>query len=363
MKEKILYWLEPFLRLPVMGLDISDSSIKYIKFSTGGGIKIDFWGDTKIPLGIIVDGEIKEEDKLVAILRELHSSMGRTLRSSFAAVSLPEEKSFWRVVQLPKMKHEDVRNAIRWELEANIPLPVEDLIFDYEVIEPPKNHLDHMDIAVAAFPKETVDSYVRALRQADFTPYALELESQAIARAIISNLDSGTATLIVDFGKLRTSFVIVAGGSIVYTATIDLGGNILEAHIAKDLGVSEEKAVSIKKEVGLNIRALEGKVYSALLPSIASLVGELKRVIEYYERHREHFHGASSHVDEVLLTGGDANLLGLDTYLAANLAIPVRRADPWVAVKTRLRYPIPPITSNLALGYTTAIGLALRGVR
>ena len=103
-REKIVSWADSFLRPPLLGLDISDTSIKYLKFRSGQKLSFDAFGEIAIPPGVIVSGEIKDEEAFARVLNGWLAKEGRSLRSSFVAVSLPEEKSFSRVIQLPKVK-------------------------------------------------------------------------------------------------------------------------------------------------------------------------------------------------------------------------------------------------------------------
>lgn len=362
LQKKVLQWVEPFVRIPTMGFDISDRSIKYVKFSDERRLTIASFGEITIPEGAIVNGEILAEGKVVEAVKTWRASAGRHAVAPFVIASLPEEKSFVRLLQLPKVKIDDIGNAIRWEIEANIPIPPEELLFDYEVIEPLKNGFDHLDILVVAFPKTIIESYVLMLKHAGLDPVVLELESQAIARAVLPLSPEKEVRIIVDMGHLRTSFSITCGGAILFTTTIELGGKNFEENIARALAIGPEKAIEVKKTVGLNKGGFDGKVFFALAPAVAAFTAELKRTIEYHEQHIEHMHGANAKVGEVILTGGDANLLGFDTYLAANLRIPVRRGDPLMRIRHRLAYHIPPIVQNESLQFTAALGLAMRVV-
>ena len=363
LKEQILKWTAPFIDLPVAGMDISDRTIKYLKFRSNSGIDIDIWGELAIPEGLIVGGDIKNEEGLVKVMGDWLSREGRAFGSSFMAVSIPEEKSFLRVIQIPKVKLEEVSGAIRWEIEANIPLAPEDLIYDHEVIVPLEDHLDHYDVVITAYPKVVVESYVRVLKKTGLKIFSLELESQAVVRALIANLREKKSRIIVDFGRNRTGFIIFAGGAMILTSTIGVGGSALEDNITKILKVNREEAIRLKKEVGLNKKEKNGEVFSALLPVMATLADELKRVAEYYRNHTLHTHGATKDVDEVLLVGGDANLWGLDTYLSSILQIQVKVADPWASVRGRAKFLVPIIPKNQAIAYATVIGLAIRNFR
>ncbi len=348
--------------MSVAGIDISDLSVKFIKFRQSKNIAIEFFGESSIAEGIIVNGEIKDEDKLIKVLEEMVSTEKR-LRYLPVVASLPEEKSFLRLIQLPKVDRGKIENAVRWEIEANIPLSPEELWYDHEVIEPLEDHLDHVDVVVTAFPRALVESYIRVFKRAGFFTMALELESQAIVRSVIADLRVRPAEIIVDMGRTRTGIIIVSGGAIIFTTTVGLGGRILDNNISRALGVNQEKAVAIKKEQGASRRAEDGKVFSAVLPAMSVLADEIKRAVEYYVHQGPHLHGASPIINTVLLTGGDANLKGLDTYLSSALKIPTRLADPWVTIKNRLDTVVPSIPRNKALAFTTAIGLALRGIR
>ena len=359
-KNRILNWINPLIRLPAVGIDISDQSMKYIQFRGKDELEISFFGEIEIPAEIIIDGEIKKKEDLAKTLSAWFQKEKKRLDSPFVVVGLPEEKSFLRLIQLPQTKREEVAGAIRREIETNIPLPPEKLIYDYEIIEPLKNHLDHFDVVITAFPKDIVESYAEVLKIAGLQPIAMELESQAIIRSIIAKLREESAKIIVDIGRNRTSVIIFSGGAIIFTTTLSLGGHTFEENIAKNLKISMEKAIAIKKEFGLHKKEFGGQLFSALVPPVAALTDEIKRAMEYYRTHPAHIHGGHPIINTILLTGGDANLLGISTYLASNLKIPVYLANPFAAIEKRLRHSIPPIEKNQSLAFSAAIGLALR---
>ena len=362
MKEFILQTIDQFVRSPSLGLDISERNAKYFSFTSVKPLSIDMFGEIEIPEGIIEQGEIKKEQELIRIFALWHTKQPRHIRSAYITASVPEEKSFVRVIQLPKIKKREIALAIRWELEANVPIPPDQLIYDYEIIEPIDDHLSHVDVSITAFPKSIIESYVRVLTQAGFKLSALELESQAIIRSCVPELHTRKTYIVVDMGRNRTSFIIFSGDAIRFTTTIPLGGKTLEENIAKELGVSIDEAMEIKKESGLDRRVQDGKVFSSLIPALSVFVDELRRSIFFYQDHATHTHGAESIVSSVILSGGDANLLGIDTYLASALKIPVIVADPFMRTRSVLAEPIPAMSPHIALSFTTAIGLALRQI-
>lgn len=353
------------LEFPVTGLDISDLSMKYLSFDSTkkNKILIGTYGDIAYPEGIITSGEVKNEEKLTEILTQWFTKEKKKLPSPFVVLSLPEEKSFIRAVQIPRVKSEDVVNVIRWEIENQIPLPLEEVMYDYEVIDPLQDSQDHLDVIITAFPRDILNAYIRAIKGAGLKPYAIELESQSIVRACIPQLHNPEATMVVDIGRTRTSFVIFAQGATLHTSTINVGGAMFEQRIMAQLKVGAQEATQIKIDVGLDKTRANGEVFAALAPLISIMGDELMRAISYYYTHATHAHGATPQIARVLLSGGDANLQGLDTYLTSALKVPVERADPFSVIHEKLAYDIPPLTKREALAFTTAIGLALREIR
>lgn len=361
LKERMVQWAERWIRLPVAGLDISDRSIKYVKFSDDRSGGLEQWGEEQIAEGILVEGRIEKEQEFIAILRALHARFGSKWHAIGVAASLPEEKSFLRLLQMPRVKPEEIAGALRWQIEGQIPLPAEDLAYDYQIIEPFVGTTDHLDIVITAYPKGIVESYAHVLKESGFQPVALELESQAIARAVLEPTRAPEAVMVIDMGRNRASIAVCAAGSVLFTATLSVGGRRMEEEIARIMAVAPEEALRIKKEEGFVAHARGGKVYEALLPLMDTLAGETARTAAYYEDRISHIHGGNPGIARIVLSGGDANLLGLDTYLASRAHIPVEVADPLRGAGGGYgRYLVPAMPKNEALAFAAAIGLARR---
>ena len=97
-----------FLELPSFGLDISDESIKFIELvRTKDGIRVNRFGERKIPPGIIESGKIKDPKQMEEILVSLRKEEG--LKS--VRVSLPEEQVYLFNLKLEKAGLENVREG------------------------------------------------------------------------------------------------------------------------------------------------------------------------------------------------------------------------------------------------------------
>lgn len=369
------------LKPEAFGLDISDLSLKIVKLKRKGEkISLASFGEEAIPKGIIESGEIKDEDSLSKIIKEaIKNIKGQNLKTKYVVSSLPEEKSYLKVIQMPKMAREEIAQAIGFEAENYIPLPIEEVYLDFQIIQPLYNHLDHFDILVAAMPKKIVDPYVSTLKKAGLKPLALEIESLAITRALIKDEISPFPVLLIDLGATRTSFIIFSGTSLRFTSSIPISSQTFTEAIAKNLKVKSVEAEKLKMKYGLGpslktyLKEKSGdnkvereiiqdkSIFEVLIPVLTDLTEQIKGYISYYQSHAEHEHLPSNiqSVKKILLCGGGANLKGLPEFLLKELKIKTELGDPWVNISRGK----PEMSFEKSLSFTTALGLALRGIK
>lgn len=352
------------LKPEAFGLDISNLSLKIVKLKKEGKfLGLSCFGETKLRPGIIEQGEIKDEKALSKFIREgIDKVEGEALRTKYVVADLPEEKAFLDVIQMPKMKEEELEKAIQFEAENYVPLPIDEVYLDFQIVHPLHNHLDHLDVLIAALPKKIVDPYVGALKMAGLKPKALEIESQAIVQCLIKQNTAARPVLLIDIGLTRASFVIFSGHVLRFTSTIPFSSQIFDKAISKTLKVDLKKAEKLKIKQG--IKNQKGEVFKALIPCLTDLIEQIKRCIAYYQSHAKHQHlpPNGKGVAEIKLCGGVANLPGLPEFLTQELKIPVQRGNPWINILAPGRKQLPQLPSEEALRYTTALGLALRGI-
>lgn len=365
------------LKPEAFGLDISDLSLKIVKLKrTKNSFELAYFGESELKPGIIKEGEIRDEGKLVEAIRLAIKSAGARNLGKYVVASLPEERAFLQVIQLPKMSEEDLKSAVIFEAENYIPLPIDQVYLDYEAIVPVRNHLDHLDILLAALPKKIIDSYVSCLKEARLTVKSLEIESLAIARSLVKEETSSQPLLLIDLGATRTSFIVFAGHSIRFTSSIPVSGNNFTQIIAKNLDLKDAEAEKLKLKYGLEEKIKlkigqgngsaekeRGKIFEALVPALVDLVQQIKRCLEYYQSHTSHEHLGfdAKEISKIIFCGGGANLKGLAELLALELKIPVEMGNPWTNIFQEKKENALEFSGSLR--YATALGLALRGVK
>ncbi|NQV00998.1 MAG: type IV pilus assembly protein PilM [Parcubacteria group bacterium] len=350
-----------FSKRPCFGLDLSNLSFKIVQLKKEKGkLSLSSFIKKDIPKGLVEDGEIKKEKELSSIIKgSLKEVNGRSLQGRRVICNLPEERVFIRIIQLPKMKKEEIDQAVKWEAEAHIPLSIDEVYLSWQVIDLPANNSNQIDVLIAASPKKLVDSYMNLLKESGLKPIALEPESVAVVRSLISPNDF-TPTIIVDLGISGTNFVIFSASTICFTSHIRISGNLFSQVIMKELKVEAEEANKLKIKIGLDKTKGE-KVYQVLKPIINDLAKQINDYIAFYHDHVGHIHSRNGTIKQVLLCGGDSLLLNLPSFLSKQLDMPVKIGDPLINILSDKKERLA-VSNELKkpLAYTTALGLALR---
>jgi type IV pilus assembly protein PilM len=373
MLENLILKPEPF------GLDVSDLSLKIAKLKKKKNyFKLSSFGEIELKPGVVISGEIKNGESFSKSLKELIRKInGEKLKTKHVVVSLPEEKSFLQVIKLPKIKEEEIDNAVRFEAENYVPVSIDQVYLDFQVVPPLSGELNHLDVLIAAVPKKIVDPYLFYLKEAGLKPIAFEIESQAISRALVKNELSTSPLLLIDLGATRTSFIGFSGHSLRTTSSISVSSQNFTEAISNNLKVDLAEAEKMKRKHGLeekiklkpnsstNLISERGEIFESLIPSLADLAQQIKKYLDYYKTHNfyDDLPDGKKSVTKILLSGGGANLKGLVNFLSLELKIPVELANPWVNILPEKLKELPKLPFDKSLGFTTALGLALRGIK
>jgi len=392
-----------------LGVDLGSTSLKLVELRSEKGVPtLVTYGYAERAMGDIVRGNAEEVQKnAVDLLQKLFKSAGA---ESYQAISaLPNFSVFNSVITLPVMSKKDLTQAIQWEAKKVVPMPLEEVILDWEIIEEVKtdgtispspisaslsseksapsetplaklekeniegslsnqntsglggiSNSSSIDVSAAsskerklyrvlltAASRSLVKKYVEIFRLANLQLLAIETEAFALARALVGK-DEAT-TMIIDSSAVTTDIVIIEKGIPVLNRSIDVGGVTLTRSIANILNIDFKRAEQFKRDVGLGgTSKIPGIIEQALKP----VVEEINYSLNLYQNK------AGQTIEKVILSGGSAYLPDLDNYFAKLLNVKVVIGDPW----SRVAYPadLKPALQEVAPRFAVAIGLALR---
>lgn len=209
-----------------LGLDISDRSIKAVQFKHTilNRLALAAIAQADLPPGVLVEGELKQPAPFVQALGALLTKprFGH-FTTTYTVASLPETKTFIKMIDVPKMSEAELPQAIRWEAEHHIPIPIDETYWDWQAIGRPGKANARQPVLLGVAPRATVDSINQVLLESRLVPAALEIEAVAIARSLLPLPDgSADASMIIDFGGERTSLIVFDQGTIQFTVSVPI---------------------------------------------------------------------------------------------------------------------------------------------
>ncbi len=342
-----------FLRMSAAGIDISDTTVRFIDFEMKNGQRfIKSYGERPLPPGTMSAGYINNPAPVIKILSDIKKETG----IFFANVALPEEKAYLFKIQVPKLPHSELYDAVGFRIEENAPISVAEAIYDFTIISENKKDTDHYDVLVSVIPSKVAEAYADVFKAAGITPLTFEISSQAISRAVASPESAGSY-LIMNLGDTKTGLAIVNRGVVFFTSTVPIGVEDIDKVIAKVFSVSIGDVPDIKSEI-----MASGKQDMNLFLEVMDVTGPIKEEVvklsAYWKTHSVGIAHTSSEINKIILCGGDTAMPSVDEYIYAATGIKTEIADVWRNIFSLEDY-IPPISHNESLDYAGAIGLAM----
>ncbi len=333
-----LLWRNPTNH--TIGIDISDHIIRavLIRHSKHKHVLKKF-DEVELEEGWIQNGVIQDA---VSVQEVLKGSLLKTISPGYGAavVGLPEAHGFIKTVTA-------VDGGLEAEVARHLPFPYEEVVED-SINYGPTADQQRMVYGFAAIKKEVSESYWEVLSALGLHIRALEIESQAIARAYAQVLTSvQQISILVDIGRNHTTFLVVQNDHIDFTHTSQMiSGKLLTAAIQKQAGWSLDQAEQQK------IIAPEDPTVKAITTRFGVvLANELQRVVDF---HTEHQATRSGNNYVIYLTGGGSQIPNLRLYLEDIIKYPIQPAT----LPKNVSLPKKMVPERFSYG--TAIGLGIR---
>lgn len=338
----------------VLGIDIGTETIKIVEVGwKNGKAQLKGVSVTEIPEQLIDDGLIIDQTALEAVIKKTIETSGFKARDVVAAVG--GRSVYMREIMFPIMKPEELREAIKWDMEEYVPYAPDTYYFDFSVIGPGKTDMEQR-ILLVAVPKDRIDALVAVLKNVGLVPIAIDIESLALYRTI----DDAKNSVMVDIGGAVSQVTIYQDGCPVVSRAIPIAGQQFTGAIMSELGLDFSEAERLKiRQAGLLLPPEEFEARSPVNEQLELLVDdfikEFRRTLEYYQMQNK-----NALIDKVFITGGASKLTNLNRHLTAKVGLPIILHNPLLVVENAAALE-ESFLQEISLQLSVAIGLALRG--
>ncbi|WP_027330374.1 pilus assembly protein PilM [Marinimicrobium agarilyticum] len=350
----ILSFLEKRAK-PVLGLDISSTSVKLLELSRHGDrYRVETYAVRPLPPGSVVEKNINDPEAVADVVRTVVKQSKTKLKS--AAVAVAGSAVITKMIDMPSGLSDDaMETQISIEADQYIPFPLEEVAIDFEVQgESPRNP-EQVEVLLAACRRENIDLRVNVLQLADLQEEVVDVEAYSMERAFglvgeqLEDQD-GQVVAVIDIGATMTTLSVLVDGRTVYTREQLFGGKQLTEEIQRRYGLSMEEAGLAKKQGGLP----DDYESEVLAPFKEAVVQQVTRSLQF-------FFSASQYndVDYIVLAGGVASMEGLVGLIEEKLGTQTLVANPFANMSVSSKVNAVAL-ANDAPSMMIAAGLAMR---
>jgi type IV pilus assembly protein PilM len=261
-------------------------------------------------------------------------------------------------ISLPSMTREELEESIRWEAEQYIPFDINEVNLDFQILHGAEME-GQMEVLLVAAKKDLIDDYVQVISDAGLTPAVIDVAAFAVENAFEANYDlrGEDVVALVNIGSQVVNINIVANGAPAFTRDISTGGSAYTEEIQKALSVGWDEAERMKIGGKGELEAQDvvpHEVEEAMRSVTDTVLGEIARSLDFFAAT-----AAESRISKVYLSGGGAQVSGLDAAFQQKTNLSVERMNPLARVTPASKLDeefLKEIGPLLGVG----IGLALR---
>ncbi len=352
----------------LIGLDVGTNAVTVAEVSNGGAPRLTAFGQVALPRDAMQEGEVVDQDALVEAVKRLRTEVG--VRKAPVRLGIATPRLIVRQIEMPVMSREDLAGALRFQLPDLIPIPVDDALVDFAVLDEVPSSTGGetvMRVLLAAAQRSIVERLVDAVERGGLPVESVELIPLALIRALAApevpvaptppplddNIpgdappadDSGfmpptapappsatdvtapapeaNAEGIVSIGGGVTCVVVHEHGVPRFVRVLASGGRALTDAIGSALELPPETAESLKRQVGNVDDEVVRQARAAAERPLAVLLDEIRSSLDYYRNQP-----GAARLERVQLTGGGAQYDAIQERLTALLGVPVVPANP-----------------------------------
>jgi type IV pilus assembly protein PilM len=233
-----------------------------------------------------------------------------------------------------------------------VPLPLAEVSLDWHAVgkRTDENGNESQQILLNSVAKEHIQRYQKIFSLAGLELVAIENEGTALARSFTQN--EPKPVLIMDIGSRSTGFFAAQTGTLKLVGQTDFSGGSITQSIANSLNIPTTRAEEMKKRQAIGAKDQNSELSTLIETILDVIMNDVRRVKDNFEAsYREK-------IVKIILTGGGANLVGIEEYVSRQLGLPTIKGNPFAA----LNFPqkLEPVIKDLGSHIAAAIGLGLR---
>ncbi len=319
----------------VVGLSIGASQLSAAVVVNNGRPKLVKTAQHALPPDVVASGEVRDSEALSNEIAAFFTEADLPRKN--VRLGIGSSRTGVRVFERPAVDDpRQLANAIRFRAYETLPIPIEEAMLDYHVVEE-QNMPDRVLLTVAY--RDLVDRFAETCAAAKIELLGIDIEAFALLRAVggeplAAGQRAEAARVAVSIGHDRTTVAVSDGRLCEFTRVLDWGGARVTAAVERALDVDAAEAEQVKRSLDLSNQPTgeagderTTRAAEAARREVNGLARELASSLHFYQDQPDSLGFA-----EITITGGGAHLQGLAEQLEELIGISVRVADPFARV-------------------------------
>ena len=275
-----------------VGLDIGAEAVRAAVVDTSRASPVlKRFAEMPVPEGVVEAGEVIDEGTVteaVAALWKRHRLPKRNV-----VLGIGSQRVIVRQVDVPHLEEAEMVNALPFQVQDVIPIPVEEAVLDYVPLEEfttPDGDL-MMSILVIAAQRDMVEGLVNVARNAGLQVAAIDLHAFGLVRAAFGSdlmLGGDGPQAVLDIGASVSQIAIVRAGITRFVRILPVGGTSFTNALADGMAISLEDADLLKRRAGVAPSGVpdgddpDSIARRVLTRTADNLIEEIRGSVNYY---------------------------------------------------------------------------------
>lgn len=339
----------------IVGLEITEESVRAAEVTTGPSPTLVAFGEVTLPDGAAKDSEVLDKDAVALALQQLWAQSG--IKSREVVLAVGSRRILVREYSTPLMSLELIKQALPFQVQDLLPVPVNQAVLDYYPISEENGTVHGLLVAAVA---ETVEELVETANKAKLHVKSVDLVPFGLARVAKVVGQAGEATIMIHIGD-HTTHVVAAVDGVPHFVRI-VPAEVATAATARRSTVEiieeEPMEVAVVTDRGgrasLRVQAAKEQEQAAVsaesAASVSDLANRLRSTVQYYATRSGGLRIGGIHV-----SGAGAANAPLMAALTSALDHPMRTVELGSVLAAKSA-----VQGDLALNLVGTLGVVLK---
>lgn len=309
-------------------MDIGASTLKLAEFSIKNAeLTISSLGVRSVA---VEPGSNENQHPLIVdAIRDIMAE--QNIKPAPVVLSVSGQSAFLRPVKLPPVKREKIYQTVLYEAQQNVPFPINEVVWDYQLMGSSENELN---VVLVAMKSDIVESMTDCIGELNLDLELVDVAPMALYNAVRYNYgDVDGCTLILDIGSRSTNLIFLEENRF-FSRNLPVGtGSTITQQIMKEFDLPYSAAEELKLThasvaFGGAYEDYSDKVLSKVSKTVRSAMTrlhvEVERSMNFY---RTQQNGVLP--KRILLAGGTSAIQRMDEFFKEKLKVEVDYLNPF----------------------------------